>query len=62
MNRYRILLKDGTIAEAESKWIDISTICNILVDHQPFIQIGDTVFAKDSIAMIGQIEKNEKEF
>ena len=61
MYKYAILLKDGAVVEAECKWLDLSTIYNILSDHQPFIQIGDMVFAKDSIAMIKKIEKTEKE-
>lgn len=61
MNRFKLLLKDGTVVEVESKWLDITTIHSTLVDHQPFIQIGGTVFAKDAIAMIKKIEVTEKE-
>lgn len=61
MYKYAILLKDGAVLEVENKWIDIATIHNILVDHQPFFQLGNYVFAKDAIAMIKKIEKTEKE-
>ena len=61
MNRFKILLKDGTIAEAESKWLDISSIHNSLCDPLPFIYIGKTVVAKESIAMIQKIEEEKLE-
>ena len=61
MNKFKILLKDGTVAVAESKWLDISSIHNSLCDPLPFIYIGKTIFAKDSIAMIEKIETEEKE-
>ena len=63
MTKYEILLKDGTIVEAESKWLTITTIESLLDDHKPFIQIGDTAVAKDAIAVITKIgeEKTEKE-
>ena len=61
MHKYVILLKDGAVIEAETKWLDLSTILSILSDHQPFIQIGEIVFAKDAIAMIKKIETEKKE-
>ena len=57
MYQYEILLKDGSTIEAECKWLDITTIHNLLIDHQPFITVGCLVLAKDSIAMIKKIEK-----
>ena len=61
MHRYKFLLKDGTVAYVESKWFDLSAIFNQLVDHQPFIQIGKAVFAKDAIEMIQKNDIEEKE-
>ena len=61
MNRFKILLKDGTVAEVESKWLDISSIHNSLCDPLPFIFIGKAVIAKDSIAMIQKIEEEKLE-
>jgi len=61
MNKYVILLKDGAVIEAETKWLDLSTVLSILSDHQPFIQLGNSVFAKDAIAMIKKLETTEKE-
>ena len=55
MYKYKVLLKNGESVEADCKWLDSHSIHNILCDHQPFIQIGETVFAKDSIAMIQYI-------
>ena len=61
MNRFKILLKDGTVAEVESKWLDASSIHHSLCDPLPFIHVGNKVFAKDSIAMIEKVETAEKE-
>ena len=61
MTKYEILLKDGTVVEAESQWLTLTTIESLLDDHQPFIHIGDMVFAKDAIAMIKKVETAEKE-
>ncbi len=61
MNEFRVFLKNGMRIHAESKYIDIMTIHSMLNEHQPFMQIGDKVFAKDTIAMIEKIEKTEKE-
>lgn len=61
MNKYRVLLKCGMVFEAESKWLDTGSIHHELCDREPFIKIGETVFAKDTIAMIEKIEETEKE-
>ena len=61
MNRYKVLLKDGTVSVVESKWLDITSIHISLCDPLPFIYIGTTVFAKDSIAMIQKIEEEKLE-
>ena len=60
MYKYKVLLKNGEAVEADCKWLDSLSIHNILCDHQPFIQIGETVFAKDSIAMIQNITETEE--
>ena len=61
MNRFKFLLKDGTIAQAESQFLDITSIHNSLCDPLPFIYIGGTVFAKDRIAMIAKIKEEKLE-
>ena len=57
MNRYRVTLKSGTVYEAENRWLDTGTIHHELCNREPFIQIGDTVIAKDTIAVIQKIEE-----
>lgn len=61
MNRFKILLKDGTVATVESKWLDMSCIHSSLCDPLPFIYIGNMVFAKDSIAMMQKFEEEKLE-
>lgn len=61
MNRYRVTLKSGKVFEAENKWLDIYTIFSGLNNREPFIQIGDTVFAKDDIAVVQKIEEEKLE-
>ena len=59
MHKYKVALKCGAVAYAECQYIDILTVQSMLNEHQPFIRIGDSVFAKDTIAMIEKI-KDEK--
>ena len=61
MYRYRVVLKSCLAVEAECKFLDILTIQGLLNEHQPFVAIGNHVFAKDSIAYIEKIETEEKE-
>lgn len=61
MHKYVILLKDGAAIEAECRWLTIDTVFSLLSNHQPFIQIGYMVFAKDAIAMIKELTTEEKE-
>ena len=63
MNRYKVTLKNGTVVEAENKWLEPDGIHRHLCNTDTFIQIGDTVVAKNAIAVIQKIEdeKLEKE-
>lgn len=61
MNRYKVTMKSGAVADAECEYIDILSVQSMLNEHQPFIKIGSKVFAKDSIAMIEKLKTTEKE-
>ena len=64
MHKFEIVLKDGTrVTEAtKNPYLDKSCLCGIVNGNDPFILIGSTVLAKDSIAMIKCIEEeNEHE-
>ena len=61
MNKYKVALKCGAVAYAECKYVDILTVQSMLNEHQPFIRIGDSVFAKDTIAMIEKIKEEKLE-
>jgi hypothetical protein len=61
MNRYTVILKNGMVFEAENRWLDTSSVHHELCDREPFIQIGDTVFAKGTIAVIQKIEEEKPE-
>ena len=60
MNRYEVWFKNDTYTVIESKWMDITTIHSMLCDHQPFIQIGNKILAKDFIEYIKKIETTEE--
>ena len=55
MYRFKVILKGGIVLEAESKYLSLGTIQNMLNEHQPYITIGDMVFAKNEILMIEQL-------
>ena len=59
MFRYKVILKNGIVADAESKYLTIGTIQSLLNEHQPYITIGDMLFAKDEIVMIEQLVSME---
>ena len=59
MYSFKFVMKDGTVVIAKSKFIDLSTVHSMLNDHQPFIQIADTVFAKDAISYIQKLNTLE---
>ena len=61
MFHYKVILKNGMFGLFESKWLDIGTVNSMLIDHQPFVQLGDMIFAKNSIAMIEKIEVEKLE-
>ena len=64
MHKFRIFLKDGTVAYevVENQHCDKWIIFSMVNNNDPFIMIGSTVLAKDSIAMIKCIEEeNEHE-
>lgn len=60
MNRYRVTLKNGIVLEAENRWLDTFSIQTEMCKLDPFIQIGDTIFAKDTIAVIQKIANEDK--
>lgn len=53
--RYKVILKNGMVADAESRYLSLCTIQSQLNEYQPFITIGDMVFAKNEIVMIEQL-------
>lgn len=55
MYRYKVILKGGIAVDAESKYLSLGSIQNMLNEHQPYITIGDMVFAKNEIVMIEQL-------
>ena len=59
MFRFKVILKNGIVADAESKYLSIGTIQGLLNEHQPYITIGDMLFAKDEIVMIEQLVSME---
>ena len=61
MNRYKVTLKNGTVFEAENRWLDTYSLHHALCDREPFIQLGDTVVAKDTIAVIQKIVEEKLE-
>lgn len=61
MFHYKVILKNGMVGRFKSKWHDIGTVNSMLSDHQPFVQLGDMIFTKNSIAMIEKIEMTEEE-
>lgn len=58
---YKVTLKNGEVAIAEQEFLDVYTLKSALNEHQPFINIGRNVFAKDAIAMIQKIEVEKLE-
>ena len=60
-HKYKVTLKNGKVAFVEQEFLDVYTIKSTLNEHQPFVTIGNTVFAKDSIAMIQKIEEEKLE-
>ena len=61
MFHYKVILKNGMVGRFGTKWLEPSTVHSMLIDHQPFVQLGDMIFAKNSIAMIEKIEMTEEE-
>ena len=55
MHCFKFVMKNGTEVAVASKWLDLTTIHSMLNDCNPFIQIADTVFAKDDISYIQKI-------
>ena len=55
MFRYKVILKGGIVADAASKYLTLGSIQGLLNEHQPYIAIGDMVFAKNEIVMIEQL-------
>ena len=60
MYKYLVTLNCGVSTKAESKYLSPSVIESMLNQHNPFVQIGEDVFSKDSVAMI-QLMKDESE-
>lgn len=61
MKQYKITMKNGAVLIAESKWLDLLSICSSLNEHQPFIVIGCVVLSKTEIASIEKIEETPTE-
>lgn len=60
MFRFKVILKNGIVADAESKYLSLVTLQGLLNEHQPFISIGDLLFAKSEIAMIEELKITEE--
>ena len=61
MYRYKVTMKNGTVVEAEDKWLDTDSIHRYLCNTDPFIHIGKTVLSKDTIAVIQRVEEEKLE-
>lgn len=59
MRKYKITMKNGTALVVESKWVELYTILTDLNNHQPFIEIGCVLIAKDAIASIEKLEEEK---
>ena len=60
MHKYKVILKNGIVVDAECKYLNVSTIQSLLNEYPPFISIGEKVFAKSEITMIEQTEITEE--
>lgn len=60
MHKFKVVLKNGMVVDAECKYLNISLIQSQLNEYPPFISIGEKVFAKSEIAMIEQTEITEE--
>lgn len=61
MYHYKFVMKSGVVTTAENEWLSLSTLHGLLNERNPFIQVGDKVFAKDAISHIEKIEEMKLE-
>ena len=59
MYKYKVILKSGAVVYADCQYFDIITIEALLNERNPFIKIGDTVLAKEQIAVIQKITEEK---
>ena len=60
MHKYKVVLKNGMVVDAECKYLNVLTIHSLLNEYPPFVIIGEKVFAKSEIVMIEQTEITEE--
>lgn len=60
MHKFKVVLKNGMVVDAECKYLSIVTIQSQLNEYAPFLSIGEKVFSKSEIAMIEQTEITEE--
>lgn len=60
MHKYKVVLKNGMVVDAECQYLGIVIIQSQLNEYPPFISIGEKVFAKSEIVMIEQTEITEE--
>lgn len=61
MYRYKVILKNGTEIECESKYLSLSTIAQQMNESNAFVLIGETAVNRYEVMSVKLIDTDEDE-